>query len=93
MQHRGTARRRVLIAAAASPLPAPGTAFTVAGRPVGVLGSVSGGHGLAIARIDRVKAALDAGESILAGDVPLALAIPAWAKFTFPQDAAGAEEA
>jgi len=26
-------------------------------------------------------------------DVPVALAIPAWAKFTFPQDAAGAEEA
>jgi len=93
MQHRGTARRRVLVAAAAGPLPATGTAFTVAGRPVGVLGSVSGGRGLAIARIDRVKAALDAGEAIMAGDVPVALAIPAWAKFTFPQDATGAEEA
>ncbi|WP_292092031.1 folate-binding protein YgfZ, partial [Mesorhizobium sp.] len=59
MQHRGTARRRVLVATAEGSLPATGTELTVAGRPVGTLGSVSGGRGLAIARIDRVKAALD----------------------------------
>ncbi|TGQ11954.1 MULTISPECIES: folate-binding protein YgfZ [unclassified Mesorhizobium] len=93
MQHRGTARRRVLIVSAESPLPASGTELTVAGRPVGALGSVDGKIGLAIARIDRVKAALDAGEAIMAGDVPVTLAIPAWAKFSFPQDAATAEEA
>ncbi|MDX8469278.1 folate-binding protein YgfZ [Mesorhizobium sp. VK23B] len=93
MQHRGTARRRVLIATAEIPLPPSGTELTVNGRTVGTLGSVSGGRGLAIARIDRVKAAFDAGEKIVAGDVPVALAIPAWAKFTFPQDAVSAEEA
>ncbi|AZO24832.1 folate-binding protein [Mesorhizobium sp. M1E.F.Ca.ET.045.02.1.1] len=93
MQHRGTARRRVLIASADGSLPASGTELTVAGRPVGALGSVSGKTGLAIARIDRVKAALDAGEKIMAGDVAVTLAIPAWAKFTFPQDAVSAEEA
>ncbi|TGP21621.1 MULTISPECIES: folate-binding protein YgfZ [unclassified Mesorhizobium] len=93
MQHRGTARRRVLIAAAAGALPATGTEVTVNGRPVGTLGSVSGGRGLAIARIDRVKAALDAGDAIMAGNVPVTLAIPAWAKFSFPQDAVSAEEA
>ena len=71
-------------------MPASGTELTVAGRPVGTLGSVSGRTGLAIARIDRVKAASDAGEKIMAGDVPVTLAIPAWAKFTFPQDAASA---
>ncbi|MBN9549859.1 MAG: folate-binding protein YgfZ, partial [Alphaproteobacteria bacterium] len=93
MQHRGTARRRVLIAAGASALPASGTELTVAGRPVGALGSVGNQTGLAIARIDRVKTAVDAGETVLAGDVPVTLAIPAWAKFSFPQDAASAEEA
>jgi folate-binding Fe-S cluster repair protein YgfZ len=93
MQHRGTARRRVLIVQAALPLPASGTDITVDGRPVGTLGSISGTTGLAIARIDRVKAALDAGRPILAGDVPVTLIIPAWAKFRFPQDAVGAEEA
>ncbi|TGP57527.1 folate-binding protein [bacterium M00.F.Ca.ET.230.01.1.1] len=93
MQHRGTARRRVLIVSAESTLPASGTELTVAGRPLGALGSVDGKIGLAIARIDRIKAALDAGEAIMAGDVPVTLAIPAWAKFSFPQDAATAEEA
>ncbi|RJT34919.1 folate-binding protein [Mesorhizobium waimense] len=93
MQHRGTARRRVLIASAQAPLPAPGTDLTVSGRPVGTLGSTQGAAGLAIARIDRVKAALDAGQSVMAGDVAVSLAVPAWAKFSFPQDAVGAEEA
>ncbi|MER9300319.1 folate-binding protein YgfZ [Mesorhizobium sp. M0621] len=93
MQHRGTARRRVLIASADGPLPAPGTELTVAGRPVGTLGSSVGMTGLAIARIDRVKAALDASQPIMAGDAAVSLAIPAWAKFAFPQEAVSAEEA
>ncbi|KRB30669.1 aminomethyltransferase [Mesorhizobium sp. Root695] len=92
MQHRGTARRRVLIASADRPLPAPGTELTVAGRPVGTLGSTVGTTGLAIARIDRVKAALDAGQPIMAGHAAVSLAIPVWAKFGFPQEAVSAEE-
>ncbi len=92
MHHRGTARRRVLLVSAGTPLPAPGTEIVANGRSIGALGSVSGTKGLAIVRIDRVKDALDAGVTISAADVPLSLAIPAWAKFTFPQDA-GAEEA
>ncbi|MBZ9868999.1 folate-binding protein YgfZ [Mesorhizobium sp. CA15] len=93
MQHRGTARRRVLIASADSPLPAAGTELTVAGRLVGTLGSVGHRTGLAIARIDRVKAALDAGEAITAGEIPVRLAIPAWVKYTFPEGAVSAEGA
>lgn len=93
MQHRGTARRRVLIASSTGPLPAPGTELTVEGRPVGTLGSVCDSQGLAIARIDRVKSATDAGKTILAGDVPVTLAIPGWAKFTFPEDVPPAENA
>ncbi|MGX9145393.1 CAF17-like 4Fe-4S cluster assembly/insertion protein YgfZ [Mesorhizobium sp. 128a] len=93
MQHRGTARRRVLIVSADHALPAEGTELTVAGRPVGMLGSTAGTAGLAIARIDRVKAAIDAGQPVLAGDVTVSLAIPAWAKFSFPKEAVGAEDA
>jgi folate-binding protein YgfZ len=93
MQHRGTARRRVLIVRAGLPLPATGTEITVAERPVGTLGSNAGTIGLAIARIDRVKAALDAGQPIMAGEVPVTLTIPDWAKFSFPQEAVSAEEA
>lgn len=85
MQHRGTARRRVLLVEAAYPLPASGTELTVEGRPVGTLGSASGTRGLAIARIDRVKAAMDAGQEISADGVAVSLAIPPWARFTFPE--------
>lgn len=90
MQHRGTARRRIVMVAAGVPLPPPGTEITAAGRPVGTLGSSAGGRGLALVRLDRAKAALDAGTPILAGDVPVALSIPAWAGFGWPA-AAGDE--
>ncbi|WP_378943525.1 YgfZ/GcvT domain-containing protein [Mesorhizobium sp. ANAO-SY3R2] len=92
MQHRGTARRRVLLVSAASPLPAPGTDLVSGGKVVGTLGSVSDTRGLAIARIDRVKAALDAGAEITAGEAAVTPAIPAWASFTYPE-AASAEDA
>jgi folate-binding protein YgfZ len=85
MQHRGTARRRVLLVSARSPLPAPGTELAVEGRAIGTLGSSAGTAGLAIVRIDRVKEALDGGQTILAGDVPVTLEIPDWATFAFPE--------
>ncbi len=54
MQHRGTARRRVVTVSAATTLPETGTEITAyGGKPVGTLGSVEGGSGLAIVRIDR----------------------------------------
>ncbi|CAG0975267.1 MAG: folate-binding protein YgfZ [Rhizobiaceae bacterium] len=85
MQHRGTARRRVLIASADAPLPAPGTPVEAGGRPLGALGTVSGTKALAVVRIDRVKEAMDAGQPIAADGVALTLSIPAWAGFTFPE--------
>lgn len=84
MQHRGTARRRVLIASGNDTLPGAGTAIAAGGRAVGTLGTVVGTEGLAIARVDRVKAAMDGGVDIEADTVALSLAIPAWAGFTFP---------
>lgn len=84
MQHRGTARRRVLIAAAETPLPAPGTPVEASGRALGTLGTVSGTKALAVVRIDRVKEAMDVGQPITAGGVALSLAIPGWAGFVFP---------
>ncbi|MEP9397262.1 folate-binding protein YgfZ [Mesorhizobium sp. KR2-14] len=93
MHHRGTARRRVLLVSAEAPLPEPGTAIMADGRTIGTLGSAAGQRGLAVARIDRVKDAQDNGVAITAADVPLTLSIPAWAKFTFPQDATNAGEA
>ena len=88
MQHRGTARRRVMIATSADALPISGTEITVNGRPVGTLGSHAAGAGIAIVRIDRVKDALDAGHDILAGDARLTLTIPSWARYTLPETSA-----
>lgn len=94
MQHRGTARRRVLIVSGDSALPEPGASVTAGGRAVGALGTVVGKEGLAIARVDRVKAAMDGGTAIEADGVALSLAIPAWAGFEFPatKDLGGNEE-
>jgi len=91
MQHRGTARRRVLLVSADKPLPAPGTAVTANGRPVGALGGVSGTNGLAILRIDRVKDAVDSGTPLLADGVELSASIPDWASFGFPEAASATD--
>jgi folate-binding protein YgfZ len=86
MQHRGTARRRVMIVRSDTELPASGTDVTANGRSIGALGTVVGNQGLAIVRIDRVKDAMDASVPILAGDAVLDLSIPSNARFTFPAD-------
>ena len=88
MKHRGTARRRVLNVRGAGDLPAAGTDLTVNGRVVGALGSVAGRDGLAIVRIDKAKAAMDAGQPILASETPVEVAIPSWVSFAFPADTA-----
>lgn len=85
MQHRGTARRRVMIVDAQEPLPAAGTDIKANGRSIGTLGSVDGTRGLAIVRTDRVGSALADGMQIMADEVALSLSIPAWAKYTLPQ--------
>lgn len=89
MHHRGTARRRVLVAEGVADLPEAGTPVLAQGRPAGTLGSVAGSKGLAVVRIDKVKAAMDAGEPVTAGGVALALSIPPGMGFGFPETSAG----
>lgn len=90
MQHRSTARRRVVILSADASLPATGTEITIGGKPIGALGTVAGDRALAIVRIDKAGEAMAAGEPILAGDVPVTVTLPSWSGLTFP---AAAEEA
>ena len=84
MQHRGTARRRVVTVSSTEPLPAFGTDITANGKPVGTLGSVSGHSGLAIVRIDRAGEAMSSGTPLLAGDVTVTVALPSWSALVFP---------
>jgi tRNA-modifying protein YgfZ len=90
MQHRGTARRRVVIVSAEQDLPAAGTDILAGAKPVGTLGSTSGGQGLAIVRIDRVGEALASGVPLTAADIVVSLTLPEWTGLSFPT---GAEEA
>ncbi|PZO77371.1 MAG: folate-binding protein YgfZ [Mesorhizobium amorphae] len=84
MQHRGTARRRIVLVSASAPLPAPGTPVEASGRAIGTLGTVVGTHALALLRLDRVSDAAAAGQPITAGGAPLTVALPPGVSFTFP---------
>jgi folate-binding protein YgfZ len=92
MQHRGTARRRVAQVTAEAVLPAAGTEITANGKPVGTLGSISGKNALAIVRIDRVGDAVANGVPLLAGGVPVTIALPVWTGLTFPAETTGDTE-
>jgi hypothetical protein len=93
MEHRGTARSRVVPVALGGAAPASGSAVTAGGKPMGVMGSAADGRALALLRLDRVEEALAAGASLQAGGVALKLVKPAWARFAFPRDAAPNSEA
>ena len=70
-------------------MPAPGTELTAGGRSVGTLGSVSRRRRPRHRRASTGSRPRSTPASrITAGDVAVSLAIPAWAKFTFPQEAA-----
>ncbi|MQB08846.1 folate-binding protein [Agrobacterium sp. ICMP 6402] len=84
MKHRGTARRRVVTVSAEGPLPATGTEITANGKPVGTLGTVCGSTALAIVRIDRIADALASGTPLLAENVTVTMALPAWSGLAFP---------
>jgi len=90
MEHRHTARRRVVVARAADRLPA-NSEVLAAGRPIGTLGSSAGELALALVRLDRAKDAMDRGEPLTAAGVPLSLSIPEWARFSWPTPAEARE--
>jgi folate-binding protein YgfZ len=91
MQHRGTARRRLVTVKAEAPLAASGAPLTTGGKALGPLGTVSGNRALAIVRTDRAGQAMANGQPILADDKPVSLTLPAWSGLAFPTDSAGDE--
>ena len=88
MQHRGTARRRLVIASSDAPLPAPGTTLEAGGKTVGALGSVAGETALALARLDRARDAIDAGTPITADGHAVALSLPPNVGYRWPDETA-----
>ncbi|RAI45775.1 YgfZ/GcvT domain-containing protein [Rhodoplanes roseus] len=84
MQHRGTARTRVVPVAVDGFAPPPGAPVTAGEITVGTMGSAVEGRGLALLRLDRVGDALAAGTPLLAGGIALSPQKPAWARFAWP---------
>ncbi len=89
MQHRGTARKRIVPLRGEADLPAPGTPITAGGVEIGVLGSTAGREGLGLVRLDRAAEFKGKGVPLMAGDVTVTLAKPSFATFELePQPAA-----
>ena len=88
MQHRGTARTRVIPIAFPDFPPMEGLDVTAGDKTIGVMGSAAEGHGLAKLRLDRVADALAAGEPITAGGIAISPRKPDWARFDWPEEAA-----
>jgi len=88
MQHRGTARTRVVPVAYGGNRPEEGAEVTIGDKPAGHFGSGADGRGLAKLRLDRVEEGLKANETLRAGGNALTLVKPDWAKFPFPGESA-----
>jgi folate-binding protein YgfZ len=76
MQHRGTARTRIVRLILEDSPPETGIAVVAGDKPLGTMGSSANGMGLALLRIDRVADALDAGVPLMAGGIAIRLAEP-----------------
>jgi folate-binding protein YgfZ len=74
MEHRGTARRRIVTAGLGSAKTAPGAEILAGGTMLGTMGSVADGRGLASIRIDRLAEARASGLTPTAGGAPVDLA-------------------
>lgn len=87
MQHRGTARRRIMVLRAQGHI-TPGANVEGDGRTVGTVLSAAGSLAMAMMRIDKVAEILRAGHELSADGVPVEAEVPAWAGYTLPEDTA-----
>src|SRR5262249_9632534 len=91
IEHRGTARTRVVPVTLGGAAPPVGSIVTAGDKPVGLMGSSANGRALATLRLDRVAEALASGVPLRARETELQLVKPAWARFAFPGEAKVAE--
>jgi folate-binding protein YgfZ len=88
MQHRSTARKRIVPVEASTALPAPGADIRAGDVTIGTLGSVADTNGLAMIRLDRAAEFRAKGVSLKAGDASIEIRLPDWV--TFPLEPPGA---
>jgi folate-binding protein YgfZ len=88
VEHRGTARSRIIPVAFDGFGPEAGAAIMAADKQAGTMGSSAAGRGLALLRLDRVGDALAAGTPLVAGGIAVIPVKPDWARFVFPASTA-----
>ena len=86
VQHRNSARNRVVPFLYDGPAPLGGLPVVAGEREIGMFGSAAQGRGLALVRLDRVADAQAAGQTISSGGVSLTPRKPDWARFDWPKD-------
>jgi hypothetical protein len=87
VEHRGSARKRIVPVICDGGAPEPGVPVTADGKEVGIMGSAAADRGLAMLRLDRMADALSAGMALEAGGVALRPLKPDWARFEWPGEA------
>lgn len=85
MQHRGSARTRIVPVVAVEGTLESGAEITAGARGLGTVGSVAGPRGLAMLRLDRLADAVATGEPLRAGGARLGVEKPSFATFAFPE--------
>jgi tRNA-modifying protein YgfZ len=93
MQHRGTARRRIVSVEADTDLQSAGAMIEAQGKEIGTLASTHSNVGLAILRLDRLVEAKANGIAPNVGGKALTVRLPTGAQFTLhPQLEKGAAD-
>ena len=86
MQHRSTARRRLVTVAGDYALADAGSPLLASQREIGTLIAREGDRGLAVVRVDKAGAAIAADMPIILGRQPVELALPGWSGLDFPAE-------
>jgi folate-binding protein YgfZ len=84
VEHRGTARKRVVPVAFEDFAPEAGVRVMVGDIEAGAMGSSARGRGLAMLHLGRIGDALAAGHPIVSGGIALTPVKPDWARFGWP---------
>lgn len=79
MQHRGTARKRIVIVEGDRPLQT-GAEIRAGQAAIGTIGSVSGNRALALVRLDRAQEAEGKGDALTAADATITIRLPGYMK-------------
>ncbi|MEN3791333.1 folate-binding protein [Fulvimarina sp. MAC3] len=90
MQHRGTARRRLMLANGERDL-TEGANVISGEAKIGTLLAAAERSGIAVVRTDKLASGLADGASLSVDGVPVELTIPSWAGYALPVDAEASE--